>query len=993
MIESYILTTFTPIVFIVAAVTMIVLRTGASMVFFDIVGTFQSQRLIKDAGAASVALEGLMVDGFANIGEAAGELNEIFEEMHLAFVPLAEDIERSRIEFEKFIDNKERVDDLARAVTNIGAEYGYVGAEALKAGARTAQLTSILGEAAVPAATEMGIAFGMIGEMDAETAMTTLINLMQQTEFVFDGTTKAAYAQMDGIGRAEVVTRNFANTLNTLNSIEDNSASNMMQLTETLEKFAAQGHLTGESISFMAAMSAVLVEAGEDAGKAGTAMKMIYARLGGDINGAATALQDMGIATHRTDGSLRSLSEILTDLHDAGFKNMSAARKQDIALQVAGNRHYVRFLKLAENFDRAILLNTYGMEQSNAVFTETGDAVGYLSDRLQENVHQLDVQRAKLANVEAELGKKLIPAEIASIKTNIAMKESYIDIMNALDNLSPALGDTAQALAGSRKIISDSFAPFFNTYIGIRSSNLALMTQIQIMRAVSGERIAGFDNEMRFSSARNDMIRQENNMQVMSIRIQMLKNGMTAEEAKNQIIILDRLRMETEAKLFNSRLDLHKRKIQMDGLRDQIKGIQFQREELINSQRKLISEIKVKQNKKEIRILNLKTSIEKKQQLAKEIRMNTDLSTIEQNAAIQKLNMGKEEGQLINATSALKKMGLKIDAAELQMTNLQSHGLRDIEKIQARISLIKNTDKSTERELHMLNQQIQALRTIESVEEMDRLSDGLGMLGARAQDARLGMGGLSMDMNFAMIGMMLATSATMALGGSMKDGTQKMRIQRTAAIAMGLSTIMMTVQMAAAQYQMIRLSGTMINGGLAADKAAASNYNLAASNMAVAKSAGAASMGIRGLLVASGVGIGVLVLSYGIAFLAEKLGVFDVAVDDTIEGLDELLEVGDNNTAWIDDFSSSLQDGEDAMAKFNDSREEMFYGFKAGNTIGSLVKQVKQGGVENFVANTEVIMTNNFNGMTTRQVAEEIIELIQDEAGIQGINTSMASLG
>ncbi len=36
------------------------------------------------------------------------------------------------------------------------------------------------------------------------------------------------------------------------------------------------------------------------------------------------------------------------------------------------------------------------------------------------------------------------------------MKQSYIDIMNALDNLSPGFwGDTAQALAGSRKIISD----------------------------------------------------------------------------------------------------------------------------------------------------------------------------------------------------------------------------------------------------------------------------------------------------------------------------------------------------------------------------------------------------------------------------------------------------------------------------------------------------------------------------------------------------------
>lgn len=993
MIESSILTTLTPIVFIVAAVTMIVLRTGASMVFFDIVGTFQSQRLIKDAGAASVALEGLMVDGFANIGEAAGELNEIFEEMHLSFVPLAEDIERSRIEFEKFIESQDRVDELARAVTNIGAEYGYVGSEALKAGARTAQLTSILGEAAVPAATEMGIAFGMIGEMDAETAMTTLINLMQQTEFAFDGTTKQAYAQMDGIARAEVVTRNFANTLNTLNSIEDNSASNMMQLTETLEKFAAQGHLTGESISFMAAMSAVLIEAGEDAGKAGTAMKMIYARLGGDVNGAATALQNMGIQTHRTDGSLRSLSEILTDLHEAGFKNMSAARKQDIALQVAGNRHYVRFLKLAENFDRAILLNTYGMEQSNAVFTETGDAVGYLNDRLQENVHQLDVQRAKLANVEAELGKKLIPAEIASIKTNIAMKESYIDIMNALDNLNPALGDTAQFLAGSRKIISDSFAPFFNTYIGIRSSNLALMTQIQIMRAVSGERIAGFDNEMRFSSAKNDMIRRENDMHVMSLRIQMLKNGMTVEQARNQIAVLERLRMETEAKLFNSRLDLHKRKLQMDGLRDQIKGIQLQREELINQERINIAGLKENRNKKEIKLLQLKTALEKKQNTAKQIKLDTDLSIIEQNAAIKKLNMAKEETKIINATAYIKKQGLKIDAAELQMINLQSHGLKDIERIQARISLIKNTDKSTERELHMLNQQIRALQTIESVEEMDRLSDSLGMLGMRAQDAKLGMGGLSMDMNFAMLGMMGATTAAMALSGGMKDGTEKMRMQRTAAIAMGISTIMMTVQMTAAQMAMIRLSGTMINGGLAADKAAASNYNLAASNAAVAKSAGAASMGMRGMLVASGVGVAVLALSYGIARLGEWLGWFDVAVDDTIEGLDELLEVGQENTAWIDGLTDSLSEGEEAMAKFNDSREEMFYGFKAGNTVGSLVKQVKQGGVENFVANTEVIMTNNFNGMTTRQVAEEIIELIQDEAGIQGINTSMASLG
>ena len=135
-----------------------------------------------------------------------------------------------------------------------------------------------------------------------------------------------------------------------------------------------------------------------------------------------------------------------------------------------------------------------------------------------------------------------------------------------------------------------------------------------------------------------------------------------------------------------------------------------------------------------------------------------------------------------------------------------------------------------------------------------------------------------------------------------------------------------------------------------------------------------------------------MVISYGIALAGERLGLFDVAVDDTIEGLDELLDVGSAQNQWIDDFSSSLQDGEDAMAKFNGSREEMFYGFKAGNAVGALIKQVKQQGVENFVANTEVIMTNNFNGMTTREVANEILELIEEGSG-SNINISMASLG
>ena len=73
MIEILLLD-FTPLILLSCAVAMIVLRAGASMVFFDIVGTFQAGRLIKDSSAAMTAFEGLMLDGLSNVEDAIMEV-------------------------------------------------------------------------------------------------------------------------------------------------------------------------------------------------------------------------------------------------------------------------------------------------------------------------------------------------------------------------------------------------------------------------------------------------------------------------------------------------------------------------------------------------------------------------------------------------------------------------------------------------------------------------------------------------------------------------------------------------------------------------------------------------------------------------------------------------------------------------------------------------------------------------------------------------------
>jgi len=81
-----------------------------------------------------------------------------------------------------------------------------------------------------------------------------------------------------------------------------------------------------------------------------------------------------------------------------------------------------------------------------------------------------------------------------------------------------------------------------------------------------------------------------------------------------------------------------------------------------------------------------------------------------------------------------------------------------------------------------------------------------------------------------------------------------------------------------------------------------------------------------------------------------------------------------------------------SLVEFANAREELFYGMNANNITGDLIRQVKQTGVENLIANTEVVMTNNFNGMTTREVANEILRQISDGASGIGVNINASSI-
>ena len=102
---------------------------------------------------------------------------------------------------------------------------------------------------------------------------------------------------------------------------------------------------------------------------------------------------------------------------------------------------------------------------------------------------------------------------------------------------------------------------------------------------------------------------------------------------------------------------------------------------------------------------------------------------------------------------------------------------------------------------------------------------------------------------------------------------------------------------------------------------------------------------------------------------------FSMTTEEAQFLVDEISSMGSDGMGAIDDVAESIQNLGDTMLEFNNNREAMFFGLSQSGISGDFVKQVQNKGVENLIANTELIVTNNFNGM----LLHEMVDTITDE--------------
>ncbi len=505
-----------PVILLFTAAAMVVLRAGASRVFFDVVGAFQADRLIADVDAKIGVVNSIILDGLSGIGESVGLISDQMQMLVDSTVPLSVEVGEARLEFEKFAATIEGSEHLRQNIIDIGESFGFSAAQAQVAGARMAQLSGVFGgREAIQEATAAGMQFGMIGGMETGDAMQRLIQLHQQTNTLYGDLTRSQFMRMSAEEQANTVRENSARLLDELNTIENRSAATMQHITHVMNQFASSGQLAGDSISYMAAMSATLIEAGEEQGKAGRALRMMYARLGANTGENAEILGEFGIATKDAEGNLRSMEDIMRDITRSSIMN-SEADKLRVAQAIAGNDHYVRALKLMNNHSRAIDLNTQAQRRLDSATEES-------NKKLQDQVYQLKIAEAELMNAKAAVGDALLPFTIMQTKAQTRMNQGFADMVNT------DAGKFMMELTFGVQQMVRAYAPLGEALLNIMSLNVSLQTQATIMRALSGEEI------VRASAYGGRNVAQKESLALMDSEIHKLDRIARLENVRAQM--------------------------------------------------------------------------------------------------------------------------------------------------------------------------------------------------------------------------------------------------------------------------------------------------------------------------------------------------------------------------------------------------------------------------------------------------------------------------
>lgn len=207
-----------------------------------------------------------------------------------------------------------------------------------------------------------------------------------------------------------------------LAAASSNANTNVSMMGETFKYCAPIAGALGFSAEDTAEAIGLMANAGIKSSQAGTALRTIMNNLAGDVKISGKAIGDVTIATTNADGSMRDLSDILSDCR-AAFGKLTESEKANAAESLVGKNAMSGFLALMNAAPEDIA------KLSGAIDNCDGSAEK-MAATMQDNLAgQLTILKSQLQELAISFGEILMPA----IRSIVSKIQDFVGKLNSMD--------------------------------------------------------------------------------------------------------------------------------------------------------------------------------------------------------------------------------------------------------------------------------------------------------------------------------------------------------------------------------------------------------------------------------------------------------------------------------------------------------------------------------------------------------------------------------
>ena len=207
-----------------------------------------------------------------------------------------------------------------------------------------------------------------------------------------------------------------------LAAASSNANTNVSMMGETFKYCAPVAGALGFTAEDTAEAIGLMANAGIKSSQAGTAMRSMMTNLTGEVKFVGDAFGELTIQTTNTDGSMRSLGDILADCR-AAFAQMSESEKAANAETLVGKNAMSGFL--------AVMNAAPGdIEKLNSAINNCDGTAEKMAATMQDNLAgQLTILKSQLEELAISIGEILMPY----IRQIVGWIQGLVDWLNSLD--------------------------------------------------------------------------------------------------------------------------------------------------------------------------------------------------------------------------------------------------------------------------------------------------------------------------------------------------------------------------------------------------------------------------------------------------------------------------------------------------------------------------------------------------------------------------------